>query len=166
MPTVDRIKNELLKGWTLFNGAFYSFVATLVTNARFNLLWSSSLNLLADSKTPIFTTWMVTTRRFSLWWNAAEHWFVLFIVSHFWFHLCRHNLRPLLRSHALTWAWSLLRTCSVINLMNKHHIVISFIQSTDSDIFGLTVWRDAEGTCFYWVLCQICPLAAVMAAFY
>ena len=89
-----------------------------------------------------------------------------FYCLNFWFHLCRHNLRPLLRSHALTWAWSLLRTCSVINLMNKHHVVISFFQSTDSDIFGLTVWRDAEGTCFYWVLCQICPLAAVMAAFY
>ena len=165
MPTVDGIRNELFKGWTLFNGAFYSFVATLVTNARFNLLWSSSLNLLADSKTPIFTTWMVTTRRFFMMeccWTLIRPFYCL----NFWFHLCRHNLRPLLRSHALTWAWSLLRTCSVINLMNKHHVVISFIQSTDSDIFGLTVWRDAEGTCFYWVLCQICPLAAVMAAFY
>ena len=88
-----------------------------------------------------------------------------FDALHFWFLLCPHNLRPLLRSRALIWAWSLLSTCSVINLMNKHWDIY-FIQSTSADIFGLTVWRDAEGTCFYWVLCQICPLAAVMAAFY
>ena len=42
------------------------------------------------------------------------------VSSHFWFLLCPHNLRPLLRSRPLTWAWSLLSTCSVINLMNKH----------------------------------------------
>ena len=105
--------------------SYSSSVPKLVTFARSSS--SSSLNLTADSK-PHFL-------QLERWlFGKIDDRMLLKIVSsvgafHFWFLLCPHNLRPLLRSRALIWAWSLLSTCSVINLMNKHRD-ISFIQST------------------------------------
>merc|ERR1711971_1298795 len=71
-------------------------------------------------KTPLFTTCRMVTFWFYYDRTLLKIVSSFDVSSHFWFLLCPHNLRPLLRSRPLTWAWSLLSTCSVINLMNKH----------------------------------------------